>query len=156
MDAATGSISPRRIAMGAYCTLNIRRHPASFGEIMEVRSLSPYDDAALFGDRKEIACIPHKGCLLEIVAVGETTHREVNRLLPGQVIRYRPSFFFGDRFKLPSGKKVGLSQLVGFRLQLVPPQAVPVPDEDAIVDWATHRKCERIEADADTTATARR
>jgi hypothetical protein len=135
--------------MGAYCTLNIRRHPASFGEIMEVRSISPYHDAALFGDRKEIACIPHKGCLLEIVAVGETTHREVNRLLPGQVIRYRPSFFFGDRFKLPSGKKVGLSQLV-------PPQAVPVPDEDAIVDWATHRKCEAIEADADTAATAKR
>jgi hypothetical protein len=33
--------------MGAYCTLNIRRHPASLGEIMEVRSLFPYDDAAL-------------------------------------------------------------------------------------------------------------
>jgi hypothetical protein len=49
---------------------------------MEVRSLSPYDDAALFGDRKEIAC-PHKGCLLEIVAVGETTYPPVNRLLPG-------------------------------------------------------------------------
>lgn len=143
--------------MGAYCTLlNIRRHPAILGEIMEVRRPSPYDDPVLFGDRKEIACIPHKGCVLEIVAVGETTHREVNRLLPGQVIRYTPSFFFGDRFKLPSGKKVGLSQLVGFRLQLVPPQAVPVPDEDAIVDWATHRTCEGIEADADTAATAKR
>jgi hypothetical protein len=142
--------------MGAYCTLNIRRHPASFGEIMEVRSLSPYHDAALFGDRKEIACIPHKGCLLEIVVVGETTHPALNQLLPGQVIRYTRSFFFGDRFKLPSGKKVGLSQLVGFKLQLAPPQAVPVPDEDAIVDWATHRKCEAIEADADTAATAKR
>jgi hypothetical protein len=151
------SLILRRIAMGAYCTLlNIRRHPASLGEIMEVRRPSPYDDPVLFGDRKEIACIPHKGCVLEIVAVGDTTHREVNRLLPGQVIRYTPSFFFGDRFKLPSGKKVGLSQLVGFRLQLVPPQAVPVPDEDAMVEWATHRTCEGIEADADTAATAKR
>jgi hypothetical protein len=151
------SLILRRIAMGAYCTLlNIRRHPAILGEIMEVRRPSPYDDPVLFGDRKEIACIPHKGCVLEIVAVGETTHREVNRLLPGQVIRYRPSFFFGDRFKLPRGKKVGLSQLVGFKLQLVPPQAVAVPDEDAIVEWATHRKCEGIEADADTAATAKR
>jgi hypothetical protein len=69
----------RRIVMGAYCTLfDIRRHPASLGEIMEVRCLSPYYDAVLFGDRKEIACIPHKGCLLEIVAVGETTHPAVN------------------------------------------------------------------------------
>jgi hypothetical protein len=76
----------------------------------------------------------------------------VNRLLPGQVIRYTPSFFFGDRFKLPSGKKVRLSQLVGFRLQLVPPQAVAVPDEDAIVDWAMHRTREGIEADADNAA----
>jgi hypothetical protein len=140
--------------MGAYCTLlNIRRHPAILGEIMEVRRPSPYDDPVLFGDRKEIACIPHKGCLLEIVAVGETTHREVTRLLPGQVIRYTPSFFFGDRFKLPRGKKVGLSQLVGFKLQLVPPQALAVPDEDAIVEWATHRKCE---GDADTAVTAKR
>jgi hypothetical protein len=78
--------------MGAYCTLlDVRRHPASLGEIMEVRCLSPYYDGVLFGDRKEIAYIPHKGCLLEIVAVGDTTHREANRLLPGQVIRYTPS-----------------------------------------------------------------
>jgi hypothetical protein len=123
---------------------------------MEVRCLSPYYDAVLFGDRKEIVCIPHKGCLLEIVAVGETRDREANRLLPGQVIRYTPSFLFGDRFKLPSSKKVRLSQLVGFKLQLVPPQAIPVPDEDAIVNWATHRKCEEIEADADTAATLKR
>jgi hypothetical protein len=143
--------------MGAYCKLlGVRRHPASLGEIMEVRCPSPYDDGVLFGDRKEIACIPHKGCLLEIVAVGETTHREANRLLPGQVIRYRPSFFFGDRFKLPSGKKVRLSQLVGFKLQLVPPRTVPLPEEDAIVHRATRREHEVIEADADTAAAAKR
>ena len=60
--------------MGAYCTLDyIRRHPAGVGEIMEVRRVSPYYYAAMFGDRGEIACIPHKGCLLEIVAAGEAT-----------------------------------------------------------------------------------
>jgi hypothetical protein len=150
-------ITYRRIAMGAYCGLSdIRRHPAGLGEIMEVRRLSPYYDAALFGDRREIACIPHTGCLLEIVAVGETMHREVNRLLPGQVIRYTPSFFFGDRFKLPSGKKVGLSQLVGFRLQLAPPQIAPLPDEEAIVERATRWEREVTAADADTAATAKR
>src|SRR5207245_9197425 len=97
----------RRIAMGAYCMLaSIRRHPARPGEIMEVRRLFTYYDAAVFGDRDEIACIPHKGCLLEIVAAGEAAHPEVNRLLPGHVIRYTRSFFFGDRFELPSGTRV--------------------------------------------------
>jgi hypothetical protein len=142
--------------MGAYCTLNIRRHPASLGEIMEVRSLSPYDDAALFGDRKEIACIPHKGCLLEIVVVGETTHPAVNQLLPGQVIRYTRSLFFGDRFKLPSGKKVGLSQLIGFKLQLAPPRTAPPPEEVAIVERAMRREREATEAAAHTAAVAER
>jgi hypothetical protein len=143
--------------MGAYCTLlDVRRHAASLGEIMEVRCLFPYYDGVLFGDRKEIACIPHKGCLLEIVALGETTHREANRLLPGQVIRYTPSFLFGDRFTLPSGKKVRLSQLVGFKLQLVPPRTAPLPDEDAIVHRATRQEHEVIEADAATAAAAER
>jgi hypothetical protein len=143
--------------MGAYCTLfNIRRHPASLGEIMEVRRLSPYDDAVLFGDRREIACIPHKGCLLEIVAAGETTHPEVNQLLPGQVIRYTRSFFFGDRFKLPSGKTVGLSQLVGFTLQLAPPRTAPLPEEDAIVERAMRRQLKVTEAGADTATAAKR
>jgi hypothetical protein len=142
--------------MGAYCTLNIRRHPASLGEIMEVRSLSLYDDAALFGDRKEIACIPHEGCLLEIVAAGETTYPPVNQLLPGQVIRYTRSFLFGDRFKLPSGKKVGLSQLVGFKLQLAPPRTAPPPEETALVERAMRREREATEAGADTAAVAQR
>jgi hypothetical protein len=150
-------ITHRRITMGAYCTLlNIRRHPASLGEIMEVRRLSPYYDAVLFGDRKEIACIPHKGCVLEIVAAGETEHPAVNQLLPGQVIRYTRSFFFGDRFKLPSGKKVDLSQLVGFKLQLAPPRTAPLPEEDAIVERATRREREATEAGADTATAAKR
>jgi len=143
--------------MGAYCTLGyIRRHPAGLGEIMEVRRLSTYDDAAVFGDRGEIACIPHKGCLLEIVGAGEATHPEVNQLLPGQVIRYMRSFFFGDRFELPSGTRVRLSHLVGFKLQLAPPRTAPLPEEDAIVQRATRRTPAVAEAGADTAAAARR
>jgi hypothetical protein len=123
-----------RFVMGAYCTLtNVRRHPARLGESMEVRRLSPYHEAILFGDNDEIACIPHKGCLLEVVAAREAAHREVNRLLPGHIIRYSRSFFFGDRFELPSGTKVALTQLVGFRLQLAPPRTDLLPDEDRIV-----------------------
>ena len=143
--------------MGAYCTLGyIRRHDARLGEIMEVRHLSTYYDAAVFGDRGEIACIPHKGCLLEIVAAGEATHPDVNRLLPGQVIRYTRSFFFGDRFELPSGTRVGLPVLVGFKLQLAPPRTAPLPEEDAIVQRANRGKPSVAEAGADTTAAARR
>ena len=143
--------------MGAYCTLGyIRRHDARLGEIMEVRRLSTYYDAAVFGDRGEIACISHKGCLLEIVAAGEATHPDVNRLLPGQVIRYTRSFFFGDRFELPSGTRVRLPQLVGFKLQLAPPRTAPLPEEDAIVQRATRGKPGVAEAGADTAAAARR
>jgi len=145
----------RRIAMGAYCTLDsIRRHPARLGEILEVRRLFTYYDAAVFGDRDEIACIPHKGCLLEIVAAGEAAHPEVNRLLPGHVIRYTRSFFFGDRFELPSGTRVRLAQLVGFKLQLAPPRTAPLPEEEAIVQRATRGKPGVTETD--TAATARR
>jgi hypothetical protein len=139
--------------MGAYCTLDyIRRHPAGLGEIMEVKHLSAYYDAAIFGDRGEIACIPHKGCLLEIVAASEATHPEVNRLLPGHVIRYTRSFFFGDRFELPSGRRVGLRELVGFKLQLAPPRTAPLPEEDAIVRRATRGKLGVAEAGADAAA----
>jgi hypothetical protein len=136
----------RRIVMGAYCTLaRIGRHPARFGESMEVRRLSPYHEAALFGDNDEIACIPHKGCVLEVLAAREAAHREVNRLLPGQIIRYSRSFFFGDRFELPSGTKVDLTQLVGFRLQLAPPRTALLPDEGGIVRRATREMPEAAE-----------
>jgi hypothetical protein len=119
--------------MGAYCTLTrFRRHDAGPGETLEVRRLSPYHEAVLFGDKEEIACIPHKGCLLELVAARESAHREVNRLLPGQIIRYSRSFFFGDRFELPSGTKVGLADLVGFKLRLAPASTPLLPDEAAI------------------------
>lgn len=129
--------------MGAYCTRAfIPRHAARAGETMHVRRLSSYwHDVGLFGDRDEIACVPHKGCRLEIVAIAETSHPVVNLLLPGHVIRYRRSFFFGDRFELPSGATVGLEQLIGFKLQLAPPMAIPLPVEEAVVERVT--RCER-------------
>jgi len=143
--------------MGAYCKLDyMRRHPAGLGEIMEVRRFSTYYEAAMFGDRGEIACIPHKGCLLEIVAASEVRHPEVNRLLPGQVIRYSRSFFFGDRFELPSGTRVGLHELVGFKLQLAPPRTAPPPEEDVILQRATCGKPDMAEAGADSVAATRR
>ena len=91
--------------MGAYCVRTlIRRHTAQLGEIMAVL-WSGYYGAAIFGDGQEIACIPNNGCWLEIVGAGETSHRKVNRLLPGQVIRYTRSVLLGDRFELPGGRR---------------------------------------------------
>jgi hypothetical protein len=122
--------------MGAYCTRAlIPRHTAEVGEIMEVL-WSDYHGAALFGDRREIACIPHKGCRLEIVATAETSHPEVNLLLPGQVLRYKRNFFILDRLELPSGAKVGLWHFVGFKLRLAPGMTLPPPREDIIVERA--------------------
>jgi hypothetical protein len=119
--------------MGAYCIRAlIRHHPAHVGEIMEVL-WSDYHGAAIFGDGQEIACIPHTGCWLEIVGTAETSHRRVNLLLPGQVLRYRRSFLFGDRFELPGGPRVGLWHLVGFKLQLVPDVMPLVPVEEDLV-----------------------
>jgi hypothetical protein len=107
------------------------------GEIMQVL-WSDYYGAVIFGDRREIACIPHKGCRLEIVATAEATHPLVNLLLPGHVIRYKRSFFFRDRFELPSGVTVGLDALVGIKLQLVP-SAAPAPRaEELILERARH------------------
>jgi len=101
------------------------------GEIMKV-VWSDYDGAVILGDRQEIACIPHTGCRLEVVATPSVSHRKVNLLLPGQVIRYKRSFFLGDRFELPGGTQVSLRHLVGFKLQLAPSLAPP-PVEDVVV-----------------------
>jgi hypothetical protein len=118
--------------MGAYCLLGlIPSHPARVGEIMKVLS-SDYHGAVIVGDRREIACIPHTGCRLEIVATPPVSHRKVNLLLPGQVIRYKRSFFLGDRFELTGGTKVSLRHLVGFELQLASSLA-PTPLEDVVV-----------------------
>ena len=55
-----------------------------------------------------------------IAATAANSHREVNLLLPGRVIRDKRSVLFGDRFELPSDTKVGLEDLLGFKLQLAP------------------------------------
>jgi hypothetical protein len=62
----------------------------------------------------------------------------------------------GDRFELPSGTRVRLPQLVGFKLQLAPPRTAPLPEEDAIVERATRRERGVAEVGADTAAAARR
>src|SRR2546427_12945382 len=84
--------------MGAYCLRALMpSHTASVGEIMKVL-WSDYYGAVIFGDRREIACIPHEGCRLEIVATAKTTHPLVNLLLHGQEIRNMRAFFFRDWF----------------------------------------------------------
>lgn len=134
--------------MGAYCLrASIPSHAARKGEIMEVL-WSDYYGAVLFGDRGEIACIPHKGCRLEVVATAMTSHRGVNLLLPGQVIQYWRSFFLGDRFKLPNGARVGLDELVGFKLQLGPETASVPPVEELIVERARRTRARVSEDDA--------
>ncbi len=118
--------------MGAYCLLeSIASHPARIGEIMEVVWFDYYG-AIVIGDRKEIACIPHAGCRLEIVATPSSPHPKVDLLLPGHIVRYTHSFFRGDRFELPGGAKVGLRYLVGFKFQLASSVALP-PRERAVV-----------------------
>ena len=119
--------------MGAYCVLApLPHHSATVGEILEVL-WSDYYGAALFGDAQEVACIPHTGCRLEIIATAETTHRGVNLLLPGQVLGYRYSWFLPDRLTLPSGAKVWLGHFVGFKLQLAPNVTCPPPREEDLV-----------------------
>jgi len=119
--------------MGAYCLLeSVPSHRASVGEILAVRWFDYYG-AVIFGDRNEIACIPHEGCRLEITATATapSPYRKAELLLPGQVIRYMHSFFLGDRFVLPNGRKVKLQNLVGFKLQLAS-RPVPPPLEDVV------------------------
>jgi hypothetical protein len=117
--------------MGAYCLLeSVPSHRASVGEILEVRWVDYYG-AVIFGDRNEIACIPHEGCRLEITATAQSPHRKTELLLPGQGIRYMHSFFLGDRFELPNGRKVKLHHLVGFKLQLASRPVLP-PLEDVV------------------------
>ena len=117
------------------CWVPLPRHAAKIDEIIKVLR-SDYYGPALFGDEEEIACLPHKGCRLEIVATAESSHHYVNLLLPGEVLHYKGSFCFLDRLALPSGTTIGLWHLVGFKLRLVSDTIAPVPSEDAILDRA--------------------
>jgi hypothetical protein len=76
------------------------------------------------------------GCVVETARVGtaKTSHRKVNLLLPGHVLRYTRSFLPGDRFELPGGLRVGLRHLVGFRLQLVHASMLPMPVEEDLME----------------------
>ena len=112
------------------CGIPLPEHTAQFDEIMGVL-WSDYYGAVLFGDEGAIARLPHKGCRLEVVATAASSHHEVNLVLPGQVIRYKGSFCFLDRFELPSGTTVGLWNLVIFTVRLVSDAITPVPSEDA-------------------------
>lgn len=127
--------------MGEYCThASIRRHPANPGEVLKVQRLFGHDEAGLFGEHDEIACIPHNGRWIEIVGTAEAAHPEVNLLLPGEVLRCTRSFFFKDRLELPSGRKVRLRALVGSRLQLLTRTGPTPPTEEAIVTRPRERQ----------------
>lgn len=118
--------------MGAYCQVPLPLHAATEGETLEVM-WSDYYGAALFGDRMEIACIPHRGCRLEIVATAPTEQRELSLLLPGQVLHYKRAFYFLDQLVLPNGRKANLGRLVGFKLRLAPAVAPLLPTEELVV-----------------------
>jgi len=121
--------------MGAYCRVPLPRHVAADGEALEVL-WSDYYGAALFGDRREIACVPHTGCRLEIVATAPSGNPEVTRLLPGQVLPYRRTFFLLDQLVLPSGRRANLGHFVGFNLRLSPAVTPQPPCEEFVVDRA--------------------
>src|SRR3989442_15432188 len=53
-------------------------------------------------------------------------------------ISNKRSFFFGDRFELPSGVTVGLAEFVGFKLELAPSAAPVPPAEELILERARH------------------
>jgi len=128
--------------MGAYCLFTqIPHHAARIGEILEVW-WSDYYGAALFGDGEEIACIPHAGCRLEIVATAPTAHRGVNLLLPGHIVQFRYSWFLPDRLTLPSGTKAWLGHFVGFKLQLAPDMMASPPREEDLI-----RRLQRTQSD---------
>jgi len=121
--------------MGAYCRVPLPRHIATEDETLEVL-WSDYYGAALFGDRGEIACVPHTGCRLEIVATAPSAHREATQLLPGQVLPYRRTFFVLDQLVLPNGRRASLGHFVGFKFRLTPAVTSPLPREELVVQRA--------------------
>ena len=129
--------------MGAYCRVPLPRHIASDGETLEVL-WSDYYGAAMFGDGGEIACIPHAGCRLEILATAPTGHRKVSQLLPGQVLPYRRTFFLLDQLVLPNGRPASLGHFVGFKFQLAPAVTPPLPREELVIQRAQEAQREVV------------
>ena len=114
-------------------------HAARVGEIMEV-TLVPgrfsQTRAVLLGDQREIVDLPRTGCRLEVVATAPTRDREIDLLLPGEVLTYSRMPLLGDRLELPSERSVRLAKFHGFKLQLAMPPMPPPPSEDAVVRGA--------------------
>ena len=130
--------------MGAYCRVPLPRHSATDGETLEVL-WSDYYGAALFGDRGEIACVPHTGCRLEILATAPSGHLQVTQLLPGQVLPYRRTFFLLDHLVLPNGRRASLGHFVGFKFQLTPALTSPLPCEELVVQRAREAEREAVQ-----------
>jgi len=111
-------------------------HTAGAGEIMEV----------LWSDYYGLSCSVKAGRSLASAQRMSARNRvdgtdfapRGHFLLRGQVIRYTRSFFFVDRFELPSGTKLGLWHLVGFKLQLAPSMPL-APAEDLTVGRPARR-----------------
>ncbi len=127
--------------MGAYCRVPLPRHVATDDETLEVL-WSDYYGAALFGDRGEIACVPHAGCRLEIVATAPSGHREVTQLLPGQVLPYRRALFLLDVLVLPNRRRASLAHFVGFKCGGA--RAVPRPPPREALIAGRARAAERV------------
>ncbi len=130
--------------MGAYCRVPVPRHIAAEGETLKVL-WSDYYGAALFGERREIACVPHGGCRLEIVATATTRHREGQQLLPGQGVQYKRTFWFFDQLVLPSGRSASLWHFVGFTFRLAPAMTPTLPIEEHVVRRAEAAQRESVQ-----------
>jgi hypothetical protein len=113
------------------CWIPLPGHTARLDEIMVVRG-SDYYGAALVGAEGRDRPSAAQGMSARSRSDGgELTPRRKPVILPGQVIRYKGSFCFLQRFELPSETTVGLWHLVGFKVRLVSGAMTSVPSEDA-------------------------
>ncbi len=124
------------------CT-NYRFHDARVGEAMRVTG-NAYGDMVLRGDRDEVACVPHRGCRLELLEVAPSNNPEVQKLLPLDFITFiqvRFLYIFRrDLFLLPNGREVKLKDLEGSTLKLMPLGIDRPPREEDILQRARARE----------------
>lgn len=117
------------------CT-GYRFHQARVGEEVCVRG-NAYGRMILRGHRDEVACVPHQGCRLEVLAVAPSKNPEVQQLLPLDTITYIQARFLRifrrDLFLLPTGREVKLKDLEGSKLRLLPPEISRPPREEDIL-----------------------